>query len=59
VAVRLTLDAIALSATAFAVIVAMFQVEDGRLPQAVLWLAGALLVCTFVIEAVDLVSATA
>jgi hypothetical protein len=57
-ALRLTLDAIALAATAMAVIVAMFQVEDGQLPRGVLWLAAALLVCVFVIEAVDLVSAT-
>jgi hypothetical protein len=58
VAVRLVLDAIALAATSLAVIVAMFQVEDGQLPRVVLWLAAALLVCVFAIEAVDLISVT-
>ena len=38
-AVRLILDAVALAATSLAVIVAMFQVEDGQMHRAVLWLA--------------------
>ena len=52
------LDAIALGATSLAVIIATFQVEDGRLHRSVLWLAIALLVCILAIEVVDLVSVT-
>ena len=56
---RILLDVVAVSASALAVVLASFQVEDGHISRLVMWVALALLAIIVTAETVDMLHAVA